>query len=170
MEPLHLAPVQIEPMRPSDWAAVRAIYAAGIATGNATFATETPEWEKWNADHIESCRLVARSAEQILGWAALSRVSARAVYAGVAEISVYIAETARGRGVGLGLLKVLVEESERAGFWTLQAGIFAENAASLNLHERCGFRVVGKRVKIGCLGGVWRDTVLLERRSSVAGV
>jgi phosphinothricin acetyltransferase len=157
----------VESMRASDWPAIGAIYAEGIATGNATFETETPDWLKWNAAHIDGCRFVAREAGQVIGWAALSRVSSREVYAGVAEVSVYVAERARGRGVGLKLLQVLVAASEQAGFWTLQAGIFAENTASIRLHECCGFRIVGRREKIACLHGAWRDTVLMERRSAV---
>jgi L-amino acid N-acyltransferase YncA len=153
----------------SDWPDVRAIYAEGIRTGNAAFETETPDWEKWNAGHLECCRLVARKGKETLGWAALSRVSTRAVYAGVAEVSVYIGERARGQRVGFRLLQALVEESERVGIWTLQASIFAENVVSIHLHERRGFRIVGRREKIGCLHGVWRDTVLMERRSTVAG-
>ena len=154
----------LSPMSPQDWPAVCAIYAEGIATGNATFETETPTWERWNSSHIESCRLVARNEGEVVGWGALSRVSARAVYSGVAEVSVYVAASARGSGVGRRLLLGLIEESEKAGFWTLQAGIFPENAASIRLHERCGFRVVGRREQIGSLRGAWRDTVLMERR------
>ncbi|ABF41127.1 GCN5-related N-acetyltransferase [Candidatus Koribacter versatilis Ellin345] len=156
--------IVIAPMLSADWAAVRRIYAEGIATGNATFETEAPTWEKWSAGHVESCRLVARIGDEIVGWAALSRVSQRAVYAGVGEVSVYVAESARGKGVGLQLLHALITASETAGFWTLQAGIFPENTASIRLHEGCGFRIVGRRERIGCLNGVWRDTVLMERR------
>jgi L-amino acid N-acyltransferase YncA len=154
---------------PEDWPEVCAIYAEGIATGHATFETETSDWPKWNADHLECCRLIARAENEIVGWAALSRVSSRAVYTGVAEVSVYIAARARGQRVGWPLLQALVEQSERAGIWTLQASIFTENAVSIHLHERCGFRIVGRREKIGCLHGVWRDTLLLERRSTIAG-
>jgi phosphinothricin acetyltransferase len=169
--PLHQSgDVGIENMRPLDWPAVCKVYAEGIATANATFETETPSWEKWNAAHIDRCRFVAREGKEIIGWAALSRVWARKVYAGVAEVSVYVAEQARGRGVGSKLLQTLVTASEQAGFWTLQAGIFAENIASIRLHEVCGFRVVGRREKIARLHGVWRDTVLMERRSAVVGL
>jgi L-amino acid N-acyltransferase YncA len=157
-------------MSSSDWPAVCAIYAEGIATGNATFETETPAWDRWNAEHIDSCRFVAREGAEVIGWAALSRVSSRQVYAGVAEVSVYIAERARGRGVGLKLLQALVTASEQAEFWTLQAGIFAENVASIRLHECCGFRIVGQREKIARLHGTWRNTVLMERRSTAVGL
>jgi L-amino acid N-acyltransferase YncA len=160
---------QITPMQPADWPAVRKIYAEGIATGNATFETELPGWEKWDGNHRRDCRIIARKAEQVLGWAALSPVSSRVVYAGAAEVSVYVAAAARGSGVGKALLRVLIEESERHGVWTLQAGIFPENAASLALHKSCGFREVGIRKRIGQLGALWRDVVLLERRSSRIG-
>ena len=160
----------IRGMRPSDWPIVRQIYGEGIATGNATFETETPEWPQWAAAHLQRCRFVALDNQQILGWAALSPVSGRSVYSGVAEVSVYVAEAARGRGVGRALLRSLVAESERCGIWTLQAGIFPENVSSVSLHKSCGFREVGRRQRIGKLAGVWRDTVLLERRSSVVGV
>lgn len=160
-----MATIRIEPMLPADWPAVREIYAQGIATGNATFATETPDWGQWDIDHIDRCRYVARRVQEVLGWAALSRVSRRVVYAGVAEVSIYIAQQARGQRIGFQLLQALVEGSEEAGFWTLQAGIFAENTASIRLHERCGFRMVGRRERIAQLHGNWRDTILMERRS-----
>lgn len=152
-------------MRPEDWEAVRSIYLQGIATGNATFATSAPTWEEWDATHQPFCRLVARSADELIGWAALSPYSRRRVYAGVAEISIYIAESARGRGVGASLMSALIDESEQNGIWTLQAGIFPENEASVALHQRFGFRVVGVRERIGQMNGVWRDVVLMERRS-----
>ena len=155
-------------MSPEDWPRVRAIYAEGIATGNATFETEAPSWEAWNAAHLEEGRIVARDASgTLLGWAALTPVSARCVYAGVGDLSVYVAAAARGRGVGRLLLQGLIEASERAGLWTLQAGVFPENVASLALHRACGFREVGRRERIGRMNGVWRDVVLLERRSGV---
>jgi L-amino acid N-acyltransferase YncA len=157
-------------MQPEDWSAVREIYGEGIATGNATFETALPDWEKWNSNHRQDCRLVAGTNEQVLGWAALSPVSSRRVYSGVAEVSVYVAAAARGRGVGKVLLGALVEESELHGIWTLQAGIFPENIASIALHETCGFRKVGVRRRIGKLGETWRDVALLERRSSRVGV
>lgn len=168
-------------MRAEDWPAVREIYREGIATGNATFETALPDWSKWNSSHRNDCRLVARGPatgkvrgvagkEMVLGWAALAPVSGRRVYAGVAEVSVYVAGAARGRGIGKALLLGLVEQSEAHGIWTLQAGIFPENAASLALHKSCGFREVGVRRRIGRLGEVWRDVLLLERRSSRTGV
>lgn len=158
--------VEVTPLKDTDWAGVRSIYLEGIATGNATFETSAPEWEKWDEGHLASCRYVARADEEILGWAALSRVSSRCVYAGVAEVSVYVAAKARGRKIGTRLLRRLIEESEREGMWTLQAGIFPENTASIELHTRAGFRVVGRREKIGQFAGRWRDTLLLERRSA----
>jgi len=159
----------IQPMLPDDWPAVRAIYLEGIATGNATFAASAPEWETWDGGHLREARIVARSGEGMVGWAALSAVSSRCVYAGVAEVSIYIAESARGQGVGRQLMTRLIAESEAAGIWTLQAGIFPENAASLALHQSAGFRVVGRRERIGQMDGRWRDVLLLERRSAVAG-
>lgn len=157
-------------MRDSDWDSVRAIYEAGIATGQATFETEAPSWERWNAKHLTATRLVAEQSGQVLGWAALSAVSDRCVYAGVAEVSVYVAEAARGKGIGRQLLEALVRASETAGIWTLQAGIFPENAASVAIHTACGFRIVGTRERLGQHHGRWRDALFLERRSSVAGV
>ena len=162
-------PVTIEPMNATDWESVRAIYLEGIATGNATFEQTAPDWASWDAAHRQACRLVARDGEEVLGWAALSRASARAVYAGVAEVSVYVAERARGRGVGRELLARLVGESEAAGIWTLQAGIFPENIASVRLHAAAGFREVGRRERIGRMNGRWRDTLLMERRSATVG-
>jgi L-amino acid N-acyltransferase YncA len=156
-------------MQRSHWDEVRAVYVAGIATNNATFETEAPGWEKWDSGHIDRCRLVAMDGEKVMGWAALSPVSPRAVYSGVAEVSVYVAVRAQGRGIGKCLLAELVGASERAGVWTLQASIFPENVASIRLHERCGFRVVGRRERIAQLRGAWRDTVLMERRSGVVG-
>jgi L-amino acid N-acyltransferase YncA len=160
----------IKPMRPADWPAVREIYREGIATGNATFETELPNWETWDSIHRKDGRLIARKEEQVLGWAALSAVSGRQVYAGVAEVSVYVAAAARGSGVGKELLKTLIEESERHEIWTLQAGIFRENVASLAIHTASGFREVGIRQRIGKLGETWRDVLLLERRSSTVGI
>src|SRR5690606_12606162 len=156
--------VVIDVMQPEDWPAVRAIYLEGIATKNATFETDAPEWEKWDSSHLKVCRLVARLDGQVVGWAALSPVSSRRVYAGLAEESIYISEVARGQGVGKKLLNALIEASEQAGIWTLQTGIFPENEISIRLHERCGFRVLGVREKIGQMDGVWRDVVLMERR------
>jgi L-amino acid N-acyltransferase YncA len=166
---LNDAPAAIEGLTPADWDDVRRIYAEGIATGNATFETGIPSWESWDRAHRTDSRLVARDAGRIVGWAALSPVSERCAYGGVAEVSVYVAADARGRGVGRRLLEALVRASEDAGVWTLQAGIFPENRASLAVHEVCGFRVVGVRQKLGKLGGVWRDVALLERRSPRVG-
>jgi L-amino acid N-acyltransferase YncA len=162
--------MQISKMEPGHWNAVERIYLEGIATGNATFQTTAPSWEEWNEAHISSCRLVAVEDHEVLGWAALTPVSGRCVYAGVAEVSVYIAGKARGKGIGKRLLEELVTESEKNNYWTLQAGIFPENSASIRLHQGAGFRIIGKRERIGQMNGVWRDTVLLERRSKIAGL
>jgi L-amino acid N-acyltransferase YncA len=162
--------IDMAPMTEEHWHAVRDIFAQGVVTGNATFETAVPTWEEWHARHLPTCRLVAVRGDIIVGWAALSGVSSRHVYRGVAEVSVYIAESARGQGIGAALLAKLIEESERNGIWTLQAGILAENTASIRLHEKAGFRIVGTRERIGCMHGRWRDTVLMERRSKVAGV
>jgi L-amino acid N-acyltransferase YncA len=161
--------VEIALLTGADWESVRRIYAEGIATGNATFETEPPSWELWDKAHRSDSRFVARSGTQILGWAALSRVSERCAYGGVAEVSVYVGADARGRGVGRRLLEALVRASEEAGVWTLQAGIFPENVASLSIHQVCGFRIVGVREKFGRLQGAWRDVALLERRSTRVG-
>jgi len=172
----------IVPMLPDMWPTIREIYGEGIGTGNATFETELPEWEKWDSSHRKDCRLVAlepideETAERliplgkltVLGWAALSQASTRAAYRGVAEVSVYVAAAARGRGVGKALLMALIQESEVNGIWTLQAGIFPENTASISLHKSCWFRKVGVRRRIGRLAGVWRDVLLFERRSAKA--
>jgi phosphinothricin acetyltransferase len=160
----------IAPLTAADWPFVRAIYEGGIATGQATFEMAAPDWPAWNAAHRPDCRLVARQNGAIAGWAALSPVSRRPVYAGVAEVSVYVAASARGRGVGRTLLTSLIEASESAGIWTLQASVFPENEASIALHRACGFRVVGRRERVGLHHGVWRDTLILERRSDRVGV
>jgi L-amino acid N-acyltransferase YncA len=158
--------VSVVPLEAGHWPAVREIYAEGIATGNATFETDTPTWEGWNASHLPAHRLVALSETgDVIGWAALSPVSDRCVYGGVAEESVYVASSARGRGVGRALLERLIGDSEDAGIWTIQTGIFPENESSLRLHERVGFRVLGTRERLGRLNGVWRDVLFLERRS-----
>jgi phosphinothricin acetyltransferase len=164
--------IAVEEMRADDWDRVRHIYLEGIATGDATFETEAPPWERWDAAHLRECRLVARAggAGEVVGWAALSPVSSRCVYGGVAEVSVYVARDYRGYGAGRALLAALVAESERHSIWTLQAGVLAENAVSIRLHESCGFRLVGTRERLGKLAGRWRDVSLLERRSTVAGV
>lgn len=161
----------IDIMRDDDWQQVRAIYLEGIATGHATFETDAPAWEGWNALHLRECRLVARRNDgRVVGWAALSPVSDRCVYAGVAEVSVYVGEEGRGQGTGRALLEALVEASEKCGIWTLQAGVFPENTASTRLHLKCGFREVGRRERLGKMNGGWRDVMLLERRSTTVGV
>lgn len=158
-------------MTADDGAAVLDIYWQGIATGISTFETETPDWHHWNASHRRDCRFVARLDGRVVGWTALGRYSTRAVYAGVAWESVYVDAAARGRGVGLALLEALIPASEAAGVWTLIAGVQAENVASLALHERAGFRRIGVQERIGRdAGGTWRDVVLLERRSAIAGI
>ncbi len=151
-------------MRPADWDEVRSIYLEGIRSGNSTFETEAPSWENWDEGHLAAPRFVMRDENNVLGWAALSSVSKRQVYRGVAEVTVYVAENARGKGIGRALLEALVTESEQNGIWTLQASIFPENTASIELHKRCGFREVGRRERIAMLNGVWRDTLLFERR------
>ena len=160
----------INPMAREHWPEVLRIYVEGIATGNATFETEAPSWEKWDSGHLRDCRLIAQQGSKVLGWAALSPVSSRCVYGGVAEVSVYVAEAARGKGLGKLLLAALIESSENSGLWTLQAGIFPENTASIALHKSLGFREVGRRERIGKMGDTWRDVVLLERRSKRAGI
>ena len=152
-------------MQPADWPAGERIYAEGIATGDATFETGTPSWEEFDAGRLPEHRIVALKSSDLIGWAALSPTSTRACYAGVAGHSVYVAENARGRGVGRALLDALVARADSAGIWTIQTSIFPENAVSLALHERAGFRIVGRRERIAQLDGVWRDTILLERRS-----
>ena len=162
--------IAVEKMLPGHWPRVRAVYEEGLATGDATFETEAPDWARWDAAHLRACRLVALDeGGRVAGWAALGPVSARKVYAGVAEVSVYVGESYRGRGLGRLLLEALVLGSEAEGIWTLQAGIFPENVASVALHESCGFRTVGRRERVGRLEGRWRDTLLLERRSQVVG-
>lgn len=160
----------IDRMKQEDWDEVRAIYLEGITTRNATFETEAPSWEKWDADHLPGLRLVARARNRLLGWAALSRVSSRRVYAGVAEASIYVGAASTRRGIGRALLEALIALSEQSGIWTLQAGVFPENVASLALCKKCGFREVGRRERLGKLDGVWRDVLLVERRSRVAGI
>jgi phosphinothricin acetyltransferase len=149
--------------------AVRQIYLDGIATGQATFETKAPSWEDWDKGHLQHSRIIAEKDGVVMGWAALSPVSGRCVYGGVAEVSVYIANDYRGQGVGSRLLNELIKTSEANNIWTLQAGIFPENKASLALHEKNGFRTIGYRERIGKMGDTWRDTVLLERRSKVTG-
>ena len=153
-----------------DWPVIRGIYLEGIATGLATFETEAPSWKRWDAAHLSFGRLVARCADDVLGWAALSPVSQRKAYAGVAEVSVYVSESSRGKGVGRALLEQLIRDAEQKGIWTLQAAVFPENTATIALHKRCGFREVGRRERISRLSGNWRDTILFERRSKTVGV
>jgi len=157
--------VNIDQMRASDWEQVRAIYLEGIRSGHSTFETDAPSWEKWDEGHLQFARLVMRDGETVLGWAALSPVSKRYVYRGVAEVTVYVSDAVHGQGVGRALLEALIDESERNGIWTLQASIFPENTASVQLHLRCGFREVGRRERIAMLNNIWRDTLLFERRS-----
>lgn len=164
---------EIKEMEASDWEQVKNIYLEGIKTRIATFQSESdlPSWEKWNQDHISSCRLVATLNSEILGWAALSSTSKRPVYSGVAEISIYIKKQCSGHGVGTELLNKLAAVSEKNGFWTLQSGIIRENTASIELHKKCGFRVIGIREKLGKMeNGIWHDVVLMERRSKVVGI
>lgn len=160
----------IKNLESAHYASAVKIYEEGIATGNATFQSEAPAWEEWNNSHLMQCRLVAADGDEVVGWAALTPVSGRCVYAGVAEVSVYVSESARGKGIGKMLLRKLIEESEKNNIWTLQAGIFPENIASLKIHEALGFRKIGLREKIGKMKGIWRDTVLLERRSKIVGM
>ena len=166
---------KIERMKPEDWEQVKAIYEEGIATENATFEPMVPDWEKWDSAHVAEPRLVVKVEGQVAAWAALSRVSARKVYAGIAEVSIYVGGKFRGKGIGDALLGALVDASEKAGFWTLQGGIFPENTVSIELHKKHGFRVLGIREKVGkmafgTLRGKWRDVALMERRSKVAGI
>jgi L-amino acid N-acyltransferase YncA len=159
--------VDLRPLQPDDWQAVADIYWDGMRDGLATFETEVPSWETWDAAHLRDHRLVAEVLGEVAGWAALSPASQRRCYAGVVENSVYVARQARGRGIGRALLDALIAGAEAAGIWTIQTSIFPENRASLALHEGCGFRVVGTRERIAKRDGVWRDTVFLERRSAV---
>ena len=156
-------------MTAADWPRVKAIYEEGIATGHATFETQAPSWEGWKGKFLPQLLLVSEVDGEVLGWAGLSPVSDRCVYGGVAEVAVYVAPEAQGEGVGTLLLNALVEASEEKGLWTLQAGIFPENVGSVRLHEKCGFRIVGKRERLGKMKGVWRDVLLLERRSTRVG-
>lgn len=157
-------PVRIEPMRPEDWEAVERILAEGIATGDSTFETETPSREAWEADHLDGMSLVAREGGEVLGWAAASRVSVREVYRGVVECSVYVARRARGRGVGEALLPALLETAVAVGVWTVEAIVFVENEASAKMVRGAGFRLVGRRERLGRVGGRWRDVLLFEWR------
>ena len=163
--------IQVIKMLPQHWQDVARIYAEGIATGNATFQKDIPSWEEWDISHLQNCRFVALNTEGVvLGWAALTPVSGRCVYAGVAEVSVYVTPQYSGHGVGKMLMNALIESSETEGLWTLQAGIFPENIGSVRLHESVGFRQIGRRERIGKMDGAWRDTLLLERRSEKVGL
>jgi L-amino acid N-acyltransferase YncA len=162
-----MSSIEIADLRPEHWAEVARIYAEGIATGNATFETEVPTWEHWDTAHLPSHRFVALQDGEVVGWVACSGISDRCVYGGVVENSVYVAEGARGQGIGVRLLEELIRSTEAAGVWTIQTGIFPENASSIRLHERVGFELVGRRKRLGRLNGVWRDVMLLERRSAV---
>jgi L-amino acid N-acyltransferase YncA len=157
--------IEIAALRPEHWPQVAAIYAEGIATGQATFETEVPTWERWDETHLAAHRFVAVLDGEVVGWVACSGVSDRCVYGGVVENSVYVAGSARGRGIGSSLLEALVDSTEQAGIWTIQTGIFPENEASVRVHEKVGFELVGRRKRLGKLNGVWRDVLLLERRS-----
>lgn len=161
----------IDVMKPQHWDQIKEIYMEGIKTQNATFEKEVPSWEEWDKSHIPSCRIVAQKEDEIYGWAALSPVSNRCVYTGVAEISIYVSKKHQGKGVGTSLLNTLIKLSEENGFWTLQANIFPENKSSILLHKKCGFREVGIREKLGKMEkGNWRDVVLMERRSTNVGI
>jgi L-amino acid N-acyltransferase YncA len=162
--------IKFRPMTADDWAAVADIYGQGIETGNATFQQTIPTWDDWDSGHLESCRIVAVIEGEIVGWAALTAVSGRCVYAGVAEVSIYVGNKHRGQQIGTKLLDKLIVESENEKIWTLQAGIFPENTASLKIHEALGFRQIGRREKIGKMNEVWRDIMLLERRSKIIGI
>ncbi|MFT3910793.1 MAG: GNAT family N-acetyltransferase [Ferruginibacter sp.] len=162
--------IVFEPLQQTHWSEVKKIYEEGIATGNATFQSTAPSWEEWNDNHLLHSRIIVKENGVVAGWAALTPVSGRCVYAGVAEVSVYVSDIARGKGFGNLLLEKLIEESETNGIWTLQAGVFPENMASVSIHKKCGFRIIGTRERIGQMNGAWRDTVLLERRSKKAGI
>jgi len=161
------SPVTTAALCPEHWPDVARIYAEGIATGNATFETDVPSWERWDTGHLREHRFVALGNGAVVGWAAVGPVSDRCVYGGVVENSVYVAEDARGRGVGRVLLEALVASTEAAGIWTIQTGIFPENEASVALHRRVGFEIVGRRRRLGKLHGIWRDVLFLERRSEI---
>ncbi len=162
--------IQIRNMQTTDWEAVKNIYESGIATGVATFEISAPSWEKWNNGHLIFARLVVTINSNIIGWAALSPVSNRCVYGGVAEVSIYLSDDHRGQGIGKKLLQRLIDESESNGIWTLQAGIFTDNIPSVKLHENVGFRIIGRREKIGKLKDHWKDNYILERRSKIVGI
>ncbi len=165
----------IDTMKPEDWEQIRSIYLEGIATGNSTFEADAPDWDKWDTAHLQEHRLVVREGDRIVAWAALSPISTRCIYSGVAELSIYVAAKHRGKGIGSILLKAIITSTERAGIWTLQGGIFPENTPSLSLVKKHGFKEIGRRKRIGKmtygdLAGTWRDVILVERRSTVAGI
>lgn len=163
--------ISIDPMTAADWPRVRRIYAEGIGSGNATLEAVAPAWPAWDEGHRQDCRLVARDAEHVLGWVALSPISSRSAYDGVAWVGIYVAAAAQGRGIGRALLDEVVRASEAAGIWTLQSGVLAENTASLALHAGAGFRRIGVLERRGRdAAGRWRDVVLLERRSAIVGL
>jgi len=166
----ELMNLEIKHIRSKDWQAVNEIYKMGIETGIATFELEVPSWEKWDQSHLKSCRLAAWLNNTLVGWAALSPVSDRCVYGGVAEVSVYVDTNQSGKGIGTKLLENLVKASEKEGFWTLQAGIFRENEASIQLHKKVGFREIGYREKVGKKNGIWHDNIILEKRSKTIGI
>ena len=157
-------------LKASDWKSVSEIYQQGLDSGNASFETKSPTWELWDSSHLKECRIILQVDDEIAGWAALSPVSSRCVYGGVAEVSVYIAEKFQGQKFGAKLLEKLISESEENGIWTLQAGVFPENKASIHILKKLGFRKVGYREKIGQMNAIWRDTILLERRSNIIGM
>ena len=162
--------MEIKPLEVHHWNEVKRIYEEGIATRNATFESSAPSWNAWDEAHLKNCRFVTLDDGVVTGWAALTPVSGRCVYAGVADISVYVSEAYRGKKIGSMLLQQLIISSEKEGLWTLQAGIFPENKASVALHKRSGFHLIGTRQKIGKMDNVWRDTLLLERRSKTVGL
>ncbi|GAC1304527.1 MAG: GNAT family N-acetyltransferase [Mucilaginibacter sp.] len=162
--------MNIEPLTKKHWPEVKAIYKSGVATGDANFSFAEPDWNSWDKAHVKNCRLVALDDNVVLGWVALTAITNQCVFAGVAEVSIYVAENARGRGIGKQLLRAVIDESEKNNFWTLEARIFPENVASVKIHEENGFRIIGSRERIGQLNGVWRDTLLLERRSVKVGI
>ena len=162
--------IKIKKMKASDWKAVAEIYSEGIASGIATFETDTPSYDSWNAAHMSICRLVAIDNKVVLGWAALSPVSSRCVYGGIGEVSIYVGKDNRGKGIGKLLMEALITQSEAAGLWSLQSGIFPENESSIELHKKVSFRYIGKRERIGKLKGVWKDNLLFERRSDTVGI
>lgn len=161
--------MNIRSLNPGDWSEVSSIYQKGINTGNATFEKLVPDWESWDKDHMRECRLVAEQNNIIVGWAALSKVSGRCIYSGVAEVSVYVKPEYQGKGIGRSLLEELIAQSEENGIWTLQAGIFPENKSSIRIHEHCGFKKIGVREKLGKMDGKWRDVLFMERRSQSVG-